>query len=121
MLESLRKWLEFFSVSGSLPNMLISTAILILVTIILRWVISRYIRRSVSSTELRRRWLVQSRNGLLLLLLLGLLFIWGEELRALALLYCCDRSCFCGGHQGADSLRYRVYSKDRVPALSISW
>ncbi|MFH5833296.1 mechanosensitive ion channel domain-containing protein [Halalkalibaculum sp. DA3122] len=85
MLEDLRKWLEYFYVSGSLPNMLISTAILILATIILRWLFSRYIRRSVSSTELRRRWLVQSRNGLLLLLLLGLLFIWGEELRTLAL------------------------------------
>lgn len=85
MLENLRKWLEYFSVSGTLPNMLISTAILILITIILRWLFSRYIRRSVSSTELRRRWLIQSRNGLLLLLLLGLLFIWGEELRTLAL------------------------------------
>lgn len=85
MLENLRKWLEYFSVSGSLPNMLISTAILIIITIILRWLFSRYIRRSVSSTELRHQWLVQSRNGLLLLLLLGLLFIWGEELRTLAL------------------------------------
>lgn len=85
MLENITKWLEGFAVSGSLPNMFISTAILILVTIILRWLLSRYIRRSVSSTELRRRWLVQSRNGFLLLLLLGLLFIWGEELRTLAL------------------------------------
>ncbi|WP_217988336.1 mechanosensitive ion channel [Aliifodinibius salipaludis] len=85
MLENISKWLEDFAVSGSLPNMFISTAILILVTIILRWLFSRYIRRSVSSTELWRRWLVQSRNGLLLLLLLGLLFIWGEELRTLAL------------------------------------
>ncbi len=85
MLETLQKWLENFAVLGSLSNMLISTAILILAIIILRTLIARYIRRSVSSTELRRRWLVQSRNGLLLLLLLGLLFIWGEELRTLAL------------------------------------
>jgi small-conductance mechanosensitive channel len=85
MLESLQKWLENFAVLGSLSNMLISTAILILVLIILRTLIARYIRRSVSSSELRRRWLFQSRNGLLLLLLLGLLFIWGEELRTLAL------------------------------------
>jgi len=85
MIENLRTWLENFAVSGSLFNMLISTAILILVIIILRGLLSRYIRRRVSSTELRRRWLVQSRNGVLLLLLLGLLFIWGEELRTLAL------------------------------------
>lgn len=85
MFDNISKWLESFAVTGSLPYMLISTAILIFVTIILRWLLSRYIRRSVSSTDLRRRWLVQSRNGLLLLLLLGLLFIWGEELRALAL------------------------------------
>ncbi|WP_445665510.1 mechanosensitive ion channel domain-containing protein [Fodinibius sp. AD559] len=85
MIENISKWLESIAVLGSLPNMFISTAILILITIILRWLLSRYIRRSVSSTELRRRWLVQSRNGLLLLLLLGLLFIWGEELRTLAL------------------------------------
>jgi small-conductance mechanosensitive channel len=39
----------------------------------------------VAATELRRKWLVQSRNGLLLLLILGLVLIWGEELRTLAL------------------------------------
>jgi small-conductance mechanosensitive channel len=85
MLESLNKWLGDFAVSGSLFNMLISTAILILTIIILRTLVAGFLRRNVSSTELRRRWLVQSRNGLLLLLLLGLLFIWGEELQALAL------------------------------------
>lgn len=85
MLESLNKWLADFAVSGSLFNMLVSTAILILTIFILRTLVARFLRRNVSSTELRRRWLVQSRNGLLLLLLLGLLFIWGEELQALAL------------------------------------
>lgn len=85
MLESLNKWLEDFAVSGSLFNMLVSTGILVLTIFILRTLVARFLRRNVSSTELRRRWLVQSRNGLLLLLLLGLLFIWGEELQALAL------------------------------------
>ena len=85
MFENIRSWLENVVVSGSLPNMLISTAILILTIIILRALIARYLRTNVSSTELRRRWLVQSRNGLLLLLLLGILFIWGEQLRTLAL------------------------------------
>lgn len=85
MFESLNRWLGDFAVSSSLFNMLISTAILILTIIILRTLVARFLRRTVSSTELRRRWLIQSRNGLLLLLLLGLLFIWGEELQALAL------------------------------------
>lgn len=53
--------------------------------LLLRSLANRLIRRSVGSTELRRKWLVQSRNGLLLLTLLGLFMIWGEELRTLAL------------------------------------
>ena len=85
MVEELRLWMEKFTISGSLFYMLISTGILILGIIILRALIARYIRRKVSATDLRRRWLVQSRNGLLLVLLLGLLFIWGEQLRTLAL------------------------------------
>ncbi len=62
-----------------------STLILFTVIIILRSLTSKFIARSVVSTELRRRWLVQVRNGAVLLLLLGLVMIWGEELRALAL------------------------------------
>src|SRR5690554_2231517 len=66
-------------------SLLISTAILIVAVLALRAVLGRFIRRSVASTDLRRKWMVQSRNGLLLLLLLGLVIIWGEELRTLAL------------------------------------
>ncbi len=85
MLQDLGINMENFSMSGTLSIMLISTAVLILVIIILRALIGRFLRKKISSTELRRKWLVQSRNGLLLLLLLGLLSIWGEELRTLAL------------------------------------
>lgn len=85
MLEDIRQWLENIAVTGSASNLLVSTAILILAVIILRTLITRYIRRNVSSMDLRRRWMVQSRNGLILLLLLGLLMIWAEELRTLAL------------------------------------
>ncbi|HKL18331.1 MAG TPA: mechanosensitive ion channel domain-containing protein [Halalkalibaculum sp.] len=85
MLKELGINVENFSISGSLLIMLISTAVLILTIIILRALIGRYVRKNVSSTDLRRKWLVQSRNGLLLLLLLGLISIWGEELRTLAL------------------------------------
>src|SRR5690554_1065783 len=73
------------AVSDSLLSLLISTAILIAAVLALRAVLGRFIRRSVASTDLRRRWMVQSRNGLLMLLLLGLIIIWGEELRTLAL------------------------------------
>lgn len=85
MIEDLGISSENLTVSGSLLNLLVSTAVLIITVIIFRLLITRYIRKSVTSTELRRRWLVQSRNGLVLLLLMGLVFIWGEELRTLAL------------------------------------
>lgn len=84
MIEDIRQWFENVAVTGSVSN-LVSTATLILVIIVLRTLITRYIRRNVSSIDLRRRWMVQSRNGLILLLILGLLTIWGEELRTLAL------------------------------------
>ena len=85
MINDINSWIEEFTVSGNLTYMLVTTAIMLVTLILLRALTARYIRRKVSSPELRRRWLVQSRNGLLLLLLLGLLFIWGEELRTLAL------------------------------------
>lgn len=65
--------------------MLINTLILIMVLLIARLLVVRFIRRTVSAPELRRKWLVSSRNGFLLLLLFGLMLIWGQELRTLAL------------------------------------
>jgi small-conductance mechanosensitive channel len=85
MFEDLRVWMEDFTISGSLMYMFVSTGILIIAIVVLRVLIARYIRRNVGATDLRRRWLVQSRNGLILILLLGLFFIWGEQLRTLAL------------------------------------
>lgn len=66
-------------------ELLIVTGVFVLVLVVLRTVTSRFIRKNVASTELRRRWLVQSRNALILLLLLGLVLIWADELRTLAL------------------------------------
>lgn len=77
--------MENFIISEPLLNLLISTVILVITIIILRTVIARFINRSIASTDLRRKWLVQSRNGLLLLMLFGLVIIWGDELRTLAL------------------------------------
>ncbi len=71
--------------SGTFLKLLISTALLLTIVLLVRLLSARYIRRNVASMELRRRWLVHSRNSLLLFLLLGLIIIWGEELRTLAL------------------------------------
>lgn len=72
-------------VSHSLIGLVVSSSILIIVVLALRALSARFIKQKIESYELRRRWLVQSRNGLILLLALGLIFIWGQELRTLAL------------------------------------
>lgn len=78
-------WLPNFSIPDSVFSLIISTGILVVAVAIMRSLTARYIRRNVAAAELRRKWLVNSRNGLLLLLLLGLVLIWGNELRTLAL------------------------------------
>lgn len=78
-------WLPNFSIPDSLLSLLISTLALVIALAVMRALTARYIRRNVAAAELRRKWLVNSRNGLLLLLLLGLVLIWGNELRTLAL------------------------------------
>ncbi|MCA1777804.1 MAG: mechanosensitive ion channel family protein [Xanthomonadaceae bacterium] len=78
-------WLPNFTVPDSIFSLIVTTAILVATIMVLRGLSARYIRRNVTSPELRRKWLVNSRNGLLLLLLLGLVLIWGNELRTLAL------------------------------------
>ncbi|SFX45110.1 mechanosensitive ion channel domain-containing protein [Marinospirillum alkaliphilum] len=85
MPEPLLEFIGQFSISSELIRLLLSTLVLLVAMLVLRAIGARLIRRSVESTELRRKWLVQSRNGLLLLTLLGLFMIWGEELRTLAL------------------------------------
>ncbi len=79
-------WLpDNFVISDAVLSLLASTLILIVVIFILRALTTRFIQRTVQSPELRGKWLVNSRNGFLLLMLLGLVMIWGEELRTLAL------------------------------------
>ena len=73
------------AVSETLLELLIITGLFVLVLVIIRALTTRYIRKNVHSAELRRRWLVQSRNALILILLLGLVLIWADELRTLAL------------------------------------
>lgn len=76
--ETLAFFLPFISLFGS-------TFILLIVVLVLNSLASRFIRRTVDATELRRKWLVQTRNGIILIFILGLVLIWGEELRTLAL------------------------------------
>ncbi|MEC9374116.1 MAG: mechanosensitive ion channel family protein [Planctomycetota bacterium] len=77
--------LEWMRTHLATPHV-ISTGVLLLLAICLRWVLLRQIRRSTRmSDELRRRWMVQIRNAALLFVLLGLLIIWGSELRTVAL------------------------------------
>lgn len=85
MTEGLQDSLANFDVTDSIFRLLISTALLVVSILVVRALVARFIKRQVESPELRRRWLVQSRNGMLLLMLLGLVLIWGEELRTLAL------------------------------------
>ncbi len=79
------EWLPSFSIPDSAFSLVVSTAILFVSVLLTRALTARFIRRRVAAPELRRKWLVNSRNGLLLLLLLGLVLIWGNELRTLAL------------------------------------
>ncbi len=85
MLETLGQLPATITISDSLWQHLVSTVLLLLTVFIARALASRFIRKTVSSIELQRKWLVNTRNGFLLLLLLGLVIIWGNELRTLAL------------------------------------
>ena len=79
-------WLpDNFVISDAVLSLLASSVILVVTVMILRSLTARFIQRTVQSPELRGKWLINSRNGFLLLMLLGLVMIWGEELRTLAL------------------------------------
>ncbi|MEX1212546.1 MAG: mechanosensitive ion channel domain-containing protein [Balneolaceae bacterium] len=85
MNEQFQQFLNQITRTGGLINELFATGLLLLVLIALRTLINRFIRKRVASMDLRLKWMVQVRNGMLLLLLLGLITIWGDELRTLAL------------------------------------
>ncbi|WP_150304682.1 mechanosensitive ion channel domain-containing protein [Pseudomonas saliphila] len=85
MIEQIGAYLSSIRVTDTFLSLLISTGILLVSILVLRAVSARFIRRAVLAPELRRKWIVQTRNGLILLMLMGLVMIWGEELRTLAL------------------------------------
>ena len=85
MTEFVQQLLANFTFPEAIWRPLVSSLILIGVVLSARAVLSKFIRRSVQSNELRGRWLAQMRNILLILMLLGLTLIWAQELRTLAL------------------------------------
>lgn len=85
MLDQVELTQEHVELLAPLLRLLISTALLTLAILALRAVSARFIRRKVTVAELRSKWLVQSRNVLVLLFILGLVLIWAQELRTLAL------------------------------------
>jgi len=76
---------ETFAFFAPIISLFGSSFMLLVVVLVLNSLISRFIRRTVDASELRRKWLVQSRNGIILIFILRLILIWGEELRTLAL------------------------------------
>lgn len=76
---------QFSNLSEGTSLLLITSGILLLTVFLLKLLLNAYIRKNVASPELRGRWLVQTRNGLILFLLLGLVIIWGDEIRSFAL------------------------------------
>lgn len=83
--DTLTNLFNEFQFSEQLLRPVIATLILVTAIVIIRAILSKFIRKSVRSTDLRRRWFVQTRNVLLLLMVVGLMLIWAEELRTLAL------------------------------------
>ncbi|PHR65918.1 mechanosensitive ion channel family protein [Pseudidiomarina marina] len=83
--DTLTNLFNEFQFSEQLLRPIIATLILVTAIVIIRAILSKFIRKSVRSTDLRRRWFVQTRNALLLLMVIGLMLIWAEELRTLAL------------------------------------
>lgn len=83
--QFLENLLANIDMSGAALRLVLSSLVLIIVVAILRSIVAKFIRKSVKSTELRKRWLKQIRTAMWLLLLLGMVMIWGAELRTLAL------------------------------------
>lgn len=84
-MDLLKSVWESVTAHHSLSVGLLSTTVLVFVGFVVRTLVSRAIRRNDKlPTDVRRRWLVTLRNATMLLLFLGLMVIWAEELRMAA-------------------------------------
>ena len=78
--------LSLESISGDHVAQIVRTIILLLLILAGRWMTLRALRRTETmSMDMRRRWSAQVRLLSLLLLVLGLMLIWGSELRTFAI------------------------------------
>lgn len=64
---------------------LMSTLLLFFVVLMIRLATVRSLRRSQVPLDTKRQWIVQAKNTTVALLILGLFFVWGAELRTFAL------------------------------------
>ncbi|MEQ8770983.1 MAG: mechanosensitive ion channel [Phycisphaerales bacterium] len=82
----MQDWLASLESSGPWVSHTVATLVLVLCIVLARGMLSRWVRRSTkASPDMQRRWLIQIRNILLLALVIGLLVIWGAQLRTVAL------------------------------------
>lgn len=82
-MSPIAQWMEN---QGEFVRNLIVSGLLLALTLLLRVLFVRMIRHAeIRSADLRRRWLLGIRNLTLLVIALGLVIIWAEQLRTLAL------------------------------------
>ncbi|MCB0419976.1 MAG: mechanosensitive ion channel [Bdellovibrionales bacterium] len=83
-MNSILEGLQDFKFEIDFPN-LTSTLILLLIFLFTRSIIIRGLRKwKFPSYDIRRKWIVTGKNITTFLFLLGLIFIWGSELKTLA-------------------------------------
>ncbi len=75
-------WLE--PLDPAILDHLTASAVLIVMAIVVRMVVTQAVARHVTQPEARRRWVVSIRNWFVAALVLGLGAIWGAALRTLA-------------------------------------
>lgn len=74
------------NIDSGLLSGIITSALFIIVMIVIRFILYRVIaRRNELTVEGKRRWRINVRDGVLLLLIVGLVFIWANELTTFAL------------------------------------
>jgi small-conductance mechanosensitive channel len=74
-----------FLKSLPLSQEVISSILLIIILITIRMLLVRLVRESQMISDVKRNWIVQIKNTSIILIIIGLFFVWGSELRTFAL------------------------------------
>ncbi len=83
MTERLTEWISVFG--GAMTLDAIKTMVLIVSLLLLRMLLRRAVAKMPGlNVEDRRRWIISIRNGLLLLFIVGMVFLWGQEVQTFA-------------------------------------